>query len=371
MSAERDVTRIVRSWLEEGVTALPDRVLDAVLDQSPRPPSAEPCGWRGRFLFSNKTSADSRRPRSWSWPSPWVLDSCQSRGPGHRRTQRRCPRSPSSSPIPLPAPHGTWTQARTRFRALRLGHVPDPRRGSPDPRQTCHALTPSPPGLFLIVECRRRSVQPRRGPVPVCYPVDALRPSRPSMALASARYVSSRLHAIGSTPVSRFDPKHLAGSHDEASVRRSLLHVLAHGLGSSSPASITRKSPRSGNRAQLRSDHRIRGRPRHAHALRVPPDIVPPAFAIGRPGGWRGGLPHEEHIKCVLRLAWCGRGPRLTSPLPVWLFRANPHADPNDRSGANRDARPAIQSADPLESGRYQVNASLSPAPTELAVPHS
>src|SRR6476661_179204 len=35
MSADRDVTRIVRSWLEEGRTALPDRVLDAVLDQLP------------------------------------------------------------------------------------------------------------------------------------------------------------------------------------------------------------------------------------------------------------------------------------------------------------------------------------------------
>ena len=35
MSADRDVTRIVRSWLDEGVTALPDRVLDAVLDQVP------------------------------------------------------------------------------------------------------------------------------------------------------------------------------------------------------------------------------------------------------------------------------------------------------------------------------------------------
>lgn len=32
---ERDVTRIVRSWLEEGVTSLPDRVLDTVLDQLP------------------------------------------------------------------------------------------------------------------------------------------------------------------------------------------------------------------------------------------------------------------------------------------------------------------------------------------------
>ena len=35
MSTDRDVTRIVKSWLEEGVTALPDRVLDTVLDRLP------------------------------------------------------------------------------------------------------------------------------------------------------------------------------------------------------------------------------------------------------------------------------------------------------------------------------------------------
>jgi hypothetical protein len=35
MSTDRDTTRIVRSWLEEGATALPDRVLDAVLDEVP------------------------------------------------------------------------------------------------------------------------------------------------------------------------------------------------------------------------------------------------------------------------------------------------------------------------------------------------
>jgi hypothetical protein len=35
VSTDREVTRIVRSWLEEGATALPDRVLDAVLDQIP------------------------------------------------------------------------------------------------------------------------------------------------------------------------------------------------------------------------------------------------------------------------------------------------------------------------------------------------
>ncbi len=35
MSTDRETTCIVRSWLEEGATALPDRVLDAVLDQVP------------------------------------------------------------------------------------------------------------------------------------------------------------------------------------------------------------------------------------------------------------------------------------------------------------------------------------------------
>ena len=35
MSTDRDTTRIVRSWLEVGATALPDRVLDQVLDQLP------------------------------------------------------------------------------------------------------------------------------------------------------------------------------------------------------------------------------------------------------------------------------------------------------------------------------------------------
>jgi hypothetical protein len=38
MSADRDVNRIVRSWLEEGVSTLPDRVLDTVLDQLPATP---------------------------------------------------------------------------------------------------------------------------------------------------------------------------------------------------------------------------------------------------------------------------------------------------------------------------------------------
>jgi hypothetical protein len=38
MSTDRETTRVVRSWLDEGVTKLPDRVLDAVLDQVPATP---------------------------------------------------------------------------------------------------------------------------------------------------------------------------------------------------------------------------------------------------------------------------------------------------------------------------------------------
>jgi hypothetical protein len=49
MSAERDETRIVRSWLEDGVTVLPDRVLDAVLDQLPATPQRRTIWLARRF----------------------------------------------------------------------------------------------------------------------------------------------------------------------------------------------------------------------------------------------------------------------------------------------------------------------------------
>jgi len=50
VSAERDETRIVRSWLEEGVTVLPDRVLDAVLDRLPATPQRR-ARWPARRLL--------------------------------------------------------------------------------------------------------------------------------------------------------------------------------------------------------------------------------------------------------------------------------------------------------------------------------
>jgi hypothetical protein len=53
MSTDRDTTRVVRSWLEVGATALPDRVLDAVLDQLPTTPQRRSWGAARRFLDMN------------------------------------------------------------------------------------------------------------------------------------------------------------------------------------------------------------------------------------------------------------------------------------------------------------------------------
>jgi hypothetical protein len=54
VSTDRDTTRIVRSWLDEGVTQLPDRVLDAVLDQVPATPQRRALWWPARrFPFMN------------------------------------------------------------------------------------------------------------------------------------------------------------------------------------------------------------------------------------------------------------------------------------------------------------------------------
>jgi hypothetical protein len=52
---DRDVTRVVQSWLEEGATALPDRVLDTVLDQLPATPQRRSLWSAWRHLLMNNT----------------------------------------------------------------------------------------------------------------------------------------------------------------------------------------------------------------------------------------------------------------------------------------------------------------------------
>ncbi|HUF06566.1 MAG TPA: hypothetical protein VMP86_04155 [Candidatus Binatia bacterium] len=48
MSVDPETTRIVRSWLDEGVTQLPDRVLDAVLDRVPATRQRRATWWPAR-----------------------------------------------------------------------------------------------------------------------------------------------------------------------------------------------------------------------------------------------------------------------------------------------------------------------------------
>lgn len=54
MSTDRDTTRIVRSWLTDGVDELPDHVLDSVLDQLPATAQTPARGWPAwRFVMSS------------------------------------------------------------------------------------------------------------------------------------------------------------------------------------------------------------------------------------------------------------------------------------------------------------------------------
>ncbi len=50
MKRDRDTTRIIRSWLEDGATALPDRVLDAVQETLHTTPQRR-AGWLSRLLL--------------------------------------------------------------------------------------------------------------------------------------------------------------------------------------------------------------------------------------------------------------------------------------------------------------------------------
>jgi hypothetical protein len=57
MSTDRDITRTVRSWLEEGVTSLPDRVLDDVLDQLPATHQRRATWWPAWRIGQMNTAA--------------------------------------------------------------------------------------------------------------------------------------------------------------------------------------------------------------------------------------------------------------------------------------------------------------------------
>jgi hypothetical protein len=120
MSTERDVTRIVRSWLEEGVTALPDRVLDTVLDQVPATPQRRSWWPTRRFAQMNKLVLAAGAAAAVLLVA--IVGYNLLPHTGGVGTQPTVAPSPSTNPTPSPSPAasqitgpivGTWTTGET------------------------------------------------------------------------------------------------------------------------------------------------------------------------------------------------------------------------------------------------------------------
>ncbi len=113
MSSDRDVTRIVRSWLEEGATALPDRVLDAVLDQIPATSQRRPLWPTRRFQEMNNALKLAIAAAAVVVVAVVGVNLLPRQGgiggPGPSQTPRPSP-SPTASPAPTasPTPGGSF-----------------------------------------------------------------------------------------------------------------------------------------------------------------------------------------------------------------------------------------------------------------------
>ncbi len=158
MSTDRDVTRIVRSWLEEGVNVLPDRVLDAVLDQLPATPQRR-ASWLARRFMTMSTYArvglaaaaiflavvvgialsgrlsvgPAPEPTSSSLPSPQALSS----PPENLSVAVRYLASTFSVPFTFTVPRSGWTTGA-------IG----------GPSFDVHARTGAPYGLSVMTDIR-------------------------------------------------------------------------------------------------------------------------------------------------------------------------------------------------------------------------
>ncbi len=112
MSADRDADRIVRSWLEEGVTTLPDRVLDAVLDQVPATPQRRFTWWPARRLHHMnsivKFGVGRRRRGRGRRPRLQLPRLSERRGPAHRRSVANAVATPAALPAEGIVPAGTY-----------------------------------------------------------------------------------------------------------------------------------------------------------------------------------------------------------------------------------------------------------------------
>jgi hypothetical protein len=115
MSADRDVERIVRSWMDEGVTKLPDRVLDLVLNQIPATPQRR-ASWLARRSPPMNTYARlgliAAAVLAVAIVGIGLFGRTTNVGPTTSPTpsaSSSLPPSPGSSPLPSPDPIvGTW-----------------------------------------------------------------------------------------------------------------------------------------------------------------------------------------------------------------------------------------------------------------------
>jgi hypothetical protein len=117
MSTDRETTRIVRSWLEEGVTALPDRVLDAVLDQVPATSQRRPMWPARRFREMNNALKVAIAAAAVVVVALVGINLLPGSGgvggpgpsPASNPTQSRPPmQTPEPTPTPTPAPSGNF-----------------------------------------------------------------------------------------------------------------------------------------------------------------------------------------------------------------------------------------------------------------------
>ena len=103
MSTDRDTTRIVRSWLEEGATALPDRVLDAVLDQVPA--TSQRRSWWPAWRFARDEQRLEARDRGRRRRGRRRRRDQPAAETGRdRRTRPEPDADPDAAPSPTPSP---------------------------------------------------------------------------------------------------------------------------------------------------------------------------------------------------------------------------------------------------------------------------
>jgi hypothetical protein len=100
MSTDRETTRIVQSWLEDGVTRLPDSVLDAVLDQLPATHQRRATLWPAR-RFPHMNHAMRVALASAAVVAVALIGISIFRGPNLGDPERVGP-----TPTPMPLPDG-------------------------------------------------------------------------------------------------------------------------------------------------------------------------------------------------------------------------------------------------------------------------